>query len=160
MLPEARCTHLTPGRMRLKLPLLKGNMPALTRLAERLGSCGAVERVEISPVTGSLLLFHRDGAGEICRFAAEAGLFRLTFPGNGSIAGATVALYREIDGRLMKATGGALSAADASFLALVGAGVWQFARGKFAAPAWYTAFWYALNIFLKAHGGERNKGGS
>ncbi len=53
-------------------------------------------------------------------------------------------------------TGGGLYLPGATFVALVGAGVYKIAQGKFAAPAWYMAFWYALNIFLRA----REKGPS
>ncbi|WP_298273330.1 HMA2 domain-containing protein [Geobacter sp.] len=153
-LPEALCTHLTPTRMRLRFPHLKGHEAYFGFVTGRLAGCGAIERVEPSPASGSLLLFHRNGAKEIVRFAAESGLFHVKMPHAGSLAGTTIALYREVDSRLQKATGGALNAADASFLALAGSGIYQIARGNFAAPAWYTAFWYALNIFLKAHKGR------
>ena len=32
---------------------------------------------------------------------------------------------------------------------VLGMGGYEISRGRFATPAWYTAFWYALNIFLK-----------
>jgi hypothetical protein len=39
----------------------------------------------------------------------------------------------------------------------MGAGIYQIARGNFAAPAWYTAFWYALGLFGNK-GGKDAKG--
>ncbi len=36
------------------------------------------------------------------------------------------------------------------FLSLLISGIWQIARGNFAMPAWYTAFYYALGVFARA----------
>ena len=46
----------------------------------------------------------------------------------------------------------------ASFGALLIMGIYQISRGNFMAPAWYTAFWYALNIFLKSKPKEKDPG--
>lgn len=37
-----------------------------------------------------------------------------------------------------------------AFLTLLGVGIYQLVRGNFAAPPWYTAFWYAMGIFTKS----------
>lgn len=55
-----------------------------------------------------------------------------------------------MSGRVEKATGGTMGISEVAFLALFGAGVMQIGRGNFTAIPWYTAFWYALNIFLKS----------
>lgn len=158
MLPEALCTHATPTRLRLKVSARKGDRDFFTAVEHRLAGCAGVEKVAANPLTGSILVIHGGDVGAIAGFAAASGLFRVAFPDNDSLAGKTISLFREMDSGLRRSTGGALNLADASFVALVGTGVYQIARGKFAAPAWYTAFWYALNIFLKAHGNEKKEG--
>jgi len=51
-------------------------------------------------------------------------------------------------------TKGFANVPDLVLLTLVGLSAIQISRGNFTAPAWYTALWYALNIFLKAQSKE------
>jgi hypothetical protein len=46
-------------------------------------------------------------------------------------------------------TGGELDIPSVFFAALLISGIYQIARGNMAAPAWYTAFWYAFGIFSR-----------
>lgn len=148
----ARCVHRTPRRMRLRFGELKGNEPLLARLADRLAQCPAVESVTTNSASGSMLVHHQvSGGGELFRFIREKRLFLIADSGGASLADATVSAYREVDKRVMRLTGGGMNVADAVSLTLAATGVYHIVRGKFAAPAWYTAFWYALNIFLKSH---------
>ena len=51
---------------------------------------------------------------------------------------------------LKKLTGGEVDIPSLIFLSLLISGIWQIARGNFAMPAWYTAFYYALGVFARA----------
>jgi len=50
--------HAIPGRMRLRIPSLKGNEDLARPLREHLSSISGVEHVEVNPVTGSVLVVH------------------------------------------------------------------------------------------------------
>ena len=50
---------------------------------------------------------------------------------------------------LRRFSSGELDLAVMVFIALLGVGVYQIARGNFGAPPWYTAFWYALGVLTK-----------
>jgi hypothetical protein len=43
-------------------------------------------------------------------------------------------------------TAGRLDLAEIAFLLMMGFGIFRLVRGKFSAPPWYTAFWYAYGI--------------
>lgn len=56
-LPEANVTSESPGRARLYLPALKGHAALAEQCAAALGSLPGVDRIQISALTGSVLLF-------------------------------------------------------------------------------------------------------
>ena len=58
--------------------------------------------------------------------------------------------FKQTDAKVLELSGGQLDIAGTAFLGLAGVGLYQIAKGNFAALPWYAAFWYALNIFLKA----------
>jgi hypothetical protein len=51
--------HAIPGRMRLRIPSLKGNAERLRPVGEHLSRIPLVARVDVNPVTGSVLVVHR-----------------------------------------------------------------------------------------------------
>lgn len=152
MLPEARCLHRTPTRFRVKIATEKSDAAFFTYVQERLAQCRLVSAVEVNPLTGSVLIFHTGELGAIAEYAEKNKLFRLVpyRKNSGSVAHATITTYKTVDAQIKKLSGGELDLAHTAFLTLAGAGIYQISRGKIGAPTWYTAFWYALNIFLKA----------
>lgn len=154
MLPVARCVHRLPTRARIRIPSRKRDAGFFSVLRERLNRCGQVTGVETNYLTGSALIFFSGDFASIARFAEKEGIFRLADKKHNpnSVTHATVATYKRLDSQVKRLTGGEIDLPGATWLALVGAGVYQIVRGKFTAPAWYTAFWYGLNIFLKAKG--------
>ena len=62
--------------------------------------------------------------------------------------------FGSVSRRIRAFTGNAADLSGLAVLALLTVGVYQIARGNFGAPAWYTAFWYALGIFNKSDGGK------
>ncbi len=55
-LPALRVAHALPGRVRLKVPALKGNGDLVQAVCEQLETVDAVLEVRASPLTGSLLV--------------------------------------------------------------------------------------------------------
>lgn len=157
MLPRGYCVHSTPTRVRIKVPERRGDAEFFARVQENLATYHAVGGAEVNPSTGSVLLIHLGDVRAIAAHAAEKGLFRLDGSCGKSLGRRTMAttakgMFTTLDDKIQRVTGGDLNLADTAFLALVAGGIYQIARGNFAAPAWYTAFWYGLNIFLKAEG--------
>jgi hypothetical protein len=154
MLPTAQCVHKLPARARIRIPSRKGDGFYFSALRERLHRCEQVTGVETNDRTGGALIFYTGDFAAIAGYAEKEGIFRLAAKNNnpGSLTHVTVATYKRLDSRVKSLTGGGLDLPSATWVALVGAGVYKIARGNFVAPAWYTAFWYALNIFLKAKG--------
>ena len=55
---EARVVHHIPGRMRIKVPLLKGVATDLDQINELLLPLEGLKHVDFSPITGSVLLHY------------------------------------------------------------------------------------------------------
>lgn len=160
MLPDAHCTHQVAGRFRVRIPAAKGNKVFFTHVQEQLARCPLITAAVANAVTGSVLISHTGNMRTIADYAEKNNLFRLTQDRKnpGGVAHATIATYKTLDAQIKKLSGGELDLPHTAFLTLVGAGVYQISRGKFGAPAWYTAFWYALNIFLKAQAKKEKSG--
>jgi hypothetical protein len=161
MLPEAFITHFVTGRTRIKIPARKGDVSFFTSLKERFSNFPGVQKVEVNPLTGSLLILHSFApesmdVGKMNAYTELNGLFRLeekVHSGNG-----TPFLLRKRFGDSVKSlnqkvtdlTRGEMDLATLAFFLLLGVGIYQMSAGNFAAPAWYVAFWYAMNIFMQA----------
>lgn len=161
MVPVGRITHKMPGRLRVKVLPRKSDRDYFTSLAGELLKVPGVSNVETNPLTGSVLILHETEPRKIIDYANENGLFRILLENNHGNSGAAsqnprrltlriADVFRQTDSKMLEATGGQIDIGGAAFLALVGVGVYQIARGNFMALPWYAAFWYALNIFLKA----------
>ena len=50
--------HHIPGRMRVKIPLLKERPAVVAEIQERLQTMDGVERVQINIITGSVLIYY------------------------------------------------------------------------------------------------------
>ncbi len=147
--PSAHISHATKGRVRFKIPSKRGNARFLTNIRDVLAKNAQVAGVEINPVTGSVLVTYKADIDSIIKLAESNKLFKLA-KRRPRISNNLVESFRSLDNTLKSATDGELDLPTASFLTLAGVGIYEIARGNFTAPAWYTAFWYALNIFLKA----------
>ncbi len=162
MAPDAIVTHRTPARLRLRVPSKKGDALYFASVRDALSAIDGVESVEVSPVTGSVLL-HHTGPFAAIEAARPRDLFNIVETPQAeatSLHDSVTTLFGAIDDRIKGVTGKSVDLAGLAFLALVAAGVYQIGRGNFTAPAWYTAFWYALGIFGKSrkNGGESEKG--
>ncbi len=151
-IPDALCSHKSSGRTRLKIPSKKGDAAYFMALRDELSKCSCIEKIEANPLTGSALFIHRGDFKAVAGHAEANNIFRLKeFEVNSTDLHRTVsATFKGINNRIKSSTGGGLDMGALAFLSLLGAGIYQISRGSFAAPAWYTAFWYAMNIFLKS----------
>jgi hypothetical protein len=87
-------------------------------------------------------------AGEIVEYARAHGLFQLTTAESPDlpVMHGIVQPVASIDRSLRSITGGKIDLPSGIFLALLGTGIYQLARGRFILPPWYTAFWYAFGL--------------
>ena len=151
MIPEAVLSHTTPGRFRLKVRSRKGDAAYFSSVKEHFAHFEGVSQVEANALTGSVLLTFGGDLKSIGAFAEEKSLFRLKMltPVPASMSHNVTRAFIDFDKRIKSLTGNELDVPGIAFLTLLGFGIYEIGRGNFAAPAWYTAFWYALNIFLK-----------
>jgi len=159
MIPEARIVHRIAGRMRVRVPSRRGDPAYFASAEETLRSLDGVERVEADPLTGGILILHHADPQGIADYAAQKGLFLAKEEEAKKSSGTVVhdvlgAPFGALSKRIKGFTGSAADLSGLAVLALLGVGVYQIARGNFGAPAWYTAFWYALGIFNKSDGGK------
>lgn len=155
MLPEAFVTHMTAGRLRIKIPSKKGERSYFSSLQERFSGLPGVQKIEVNPLTGSVLVRHSLSVKELdlkvlSGYTEAGGLFKLGAP-NGAekpVSNKINGTFRRADEKVREFTKGELDLSTAAVLGLLGVGVVQMVRGKTAAPAWHVAFWYAFNIFL------------
>jgi len=154
--PSASIRHRMAGRLRLKIPERKGDPAYFTALAQAFSEFPGIRNVEVNPETGSALFLHSADHDAIVAYAEGKELFRVSEsekrPVHVSVG--VREKYREFDEKVKRYTSGEWDVPAVAFVSLLGAGAYQIARGNFAAPAWYTALWYALNIFLKAQRGD------
>jgi hypothetical protein len=100
--------------------------------------------------TASILLSHETEPESVLLYAAEKELFKLvrSFEPTRTLFEHVTDMFRTGNERIKKATGGELDVPSLVFLILLLSGLYQLMRGNLRAPAWYTAFYYAMQIFL------------
>jgi hypothetical protein len=154
MIPDAEVVHSSKRRLRVRIPSKKGDAAYWANLADRFADCKGIEDIEVNPRTASLLFVHETDSAAIIRFAASEGVFlaegKTPVREHPAIYDGLTDTFNKVDNTIKDFTGNELDLSSLSFLALVGAGVYKIAKGDFSAPAWYTAFWYGFNIFLKS----------
>ena len=161
MLPEAFITHFISGRVRIKIPSKKGDDAYFLSIKEHFSSFPGVQKIEINSLTGSILILHSFDPDsldvkELKAYTELNSLFKLEggAPGwNGPVLNIRNRFRETFQGmnqKMKDITSEEIDLPTLAFLLLLGVGVYQISAGNFAAPAWYVAFWYAMNIFLQA----------
>jgi len=152
MTPEAFLSHTTLGRTRIKVPSMKGNAAYFSALQDHFAHFQGIAQMEANAVTSSVLFIHAADLKTIATFAEEHSLFRLGISKarTTTLSGNIMKSFGDFDKQVKKFTGNDLDVPGVAFVTLAGFGIYEISRGNFAAPAWYTAFWYALNVFLKS----------
>jgi hypothetical protein len=158
--PDAYISHATSGRFRIKVPSKKGDAAFFQSLKELGGNFPNIHEVSVNPLSGSILIKHSlDPAimQELARTYFPNQAKQIDSP-SSNIHRQVTETYTQVDNKIKKFTGGEMDLGTVSFAALLIMGIYQISRGNFMAPAWYTAFWYALNIFLKSKPKEKDTG--
>lgn len=151
MIPQGEIVHCIANRMRIRVPSHKGDTGYWQAMIDTLKQMPGITAMRANPATASILVEHTVSDRELLDFAREKNLFRTTRKQRKAIPlqRRVTSGFTAMDKSVRKFSGGELDVGSITFLGLVGFGAYQIARGNFAAPAWYTVFWYALNVFLK-----------
>jgi hypothetical protein len=170
-LPEAAIAHVIPGRVRFKVPAKKHDADFFSRLRNFLGSLPGVERVEVNPLTGSVLVLHRLNLTsredlELLAASSEmSGLFRLALqhseiapPRPVSLARSLATSAATLNERIKGLTGGIVDVPTLAIAGLVAVSIRQMREGVVFIPA-ITALWYASSL-LKDQLHEGREGNS
>ena len=80
-LPSARVCHFATGRLRVKIPKRRHDEAFFTHVAERVSGWDSVERVEVNPLTASVLVFFKDPLALFTENAMKNDLFSVDFDG-------------------------------------------------------------------------------
>jgi hypothetical protein len=165
--------HAIPGRIRLRIPAIKGKSDLLHEVQRQLSALPVIRHVDVNPVTASVLVLY-DPADS----AAIAQLSRLIIPGldfdampaPGDLADsaglappppgeAVLALGRRLNRRIEAATGGTV---DLKFLVpaslVVGAVARIIAARKVPSPTWYDFLWFAFGTYFTLNRGASPEG--
>ena len=164
-----RIAHAIPGRIRLRIPALKGNPTLGREVAEHVWTLPGVRWVETSATTGSLVVLYdpgsrawRDQLDDLAEslapllpdldvrtmadsLTAAPDSTRLT----ASLRGERVnAFVRNVNERVSTATGGAdLALLVPMTLVALGLQGLLFAE-KLRFPQWYDLLWFGLGTFM------------
>jgi hypothetical protein len=150
--PEAHITHRTGQRLRIRIPARKGDPGYFSGLQSALTQLGKVDRVEVNPLTASVLIVASAGVEEVFDPAQVREWFTLRQSGSAirPFSRKLIQGFQEVDSQIEQLTGGELDIPSIALIGLIFSGIYQISVGNFAAPAWYTAFWYAASIAVKA----------
>lgn len=143
---HARIAHQTGGRTRLSLT---GTVPheRLVTLADRLAEAG-IEKVEIRPGTGSIILTHSQSWTCLAKAVEGVGLKVVSAappPPEQDPIEETEARFSKANLMMALFSNGKIDLQNAAFLILILSGLLQLARGRVAGPA-FTLFGQALTI--------------
>ena len=154
---DAYISHTTSGRFRIRIPSKKGDPAFFQSLKDLAGQVPNIHEVAANPVTGSILIKHSLEPAimeELARTYFPKQAKQIDSP-SSNIHRQVAETYYQVDNKIKKFTGGEMDVGTLSFGTLLILGIYQISRGNFMAPAWYTAFWYAMNIFLKSKPKEK-----
>lgn len=148
-LPQARICHFASGRLRVKIPEKRRDEAFFDMVRERLAAWDSVERVEVNPLTASVLVQFSDLTALFAENALKNDLFEVDFdaleaPGETppQLTEQAAQAFTHVDAAVRRWTSGGADLRSAIFLVLIIGGAFQLLRGNIAAPA-ATLLWYA-----------------
>ncbi len=160
--PRAYVAHRARGRLRLRVPERRNDAGYFETLAAALRGVRGVREVSANPGTGSVVLRVEDDSedGSLLGPAVREGLFELHEepgpPRDTPLSGIARALSG-VGASLQSRTEGRWDLSSLSFYALVGAGLYQLARGKFM-PAGGALLITAINLVNREADRQRQDG--
>jgi hypothetical protein len=128
-LPRAEIVHAIPGRVRLRVDARRRDEVYFASVATSLSAVPGVTRVEVRPLTGSLVIHHIVPFGRIAAAAEERRLFSIIYAQSAQKR----TEQRSIDPKLVAAVAMGVFA------------IWQLGRGRYLPPA-LSLVMYALDL--------------
>jgi Heavy metal associated domain 2 len=167
-----RVVHAIPGRVRVKIASLKENAALVRDVQGRLSGVQGIQRVEVNPITGSvLILYDRTAFESLDSLFSLAACLSPLFPdldfsrlegwltsenadGNAPpLAERLASFFGGLNAKVSETTGGV----DLKFLlplALFLLGVRAvLVAGKGVLPTWYDLLWFAFGTFFMLNPG-------
>lgn len=148
-LPSGRISHLSTGRLRIRLPEKRRDEAFFQRVAAQLSDWESVERVEINPLTASVLILFRDADALFAEMERRNRPFTIASDPeavNGTqrqvLTDRVTKLWKEGDKALRRFSGGQTDLRSAAFAVLVATAAYQALRGRIFPPAG-TLLWDA-----------------
>lgn len=143
---KAYLVHKAPGRLRLRVPELRGEVPFFRELVARISPLEDVAAVQANPDTGGILILHRRDTQRavLDRVASVVNLTEEEYVPPSAFSRAVTGLGK-LDEVIARETRGGSSLSSVIFLVLVGMAIAQIARGQVMAPA-SSLIWYALDL--------------
>src|ERR687897_1063642 len=188
MTPVAHVEHQIRGRIRLRIPSMRGDGAYFETLRQQLADRAGVVGVSANPLTGSLLVVHSGHAQVLVGEAARNRMFRLSDPeplapsarppgrkrrlpdlGSHPVAAGLsgLALYQVARGQALGSASEAFwnaYTAQKNFndrplsLVFVAIGLWQLATGQWLGSA--AALFFYAGILQRTGAREKNTAGS
>jgi len=175
--PFLQVVHAIPGRLRVRIPALRGRRDEVAAVAFALAQYPGVVEVRCHPFTGSFLVLYderhlpverlieglRDatGAREVVRPGELLPLPDRDGPAPPSAVGRAVArLFHDLNADLLRATGGGVDLGvlmSAALVTLGGAEV--VATRRLPPPPWFNLAWWSFQSFMNVEGAALRKEG-
>jgi hypothetical protein len=144
---ETLIVHQVPGRMRIRIPAMRGDADYFLDLAGRLGNIAGMAAVKANPATASIVMQFSGNPQSVLEHLRELDLDpAIKLHDTQAASGSGIRPLRLVTGR-------DINPMFMAGLALALMGLVQTYRGKVAVPS-ITAFWYALEAF-RASGKKR-----
>src|SRR5437763_1936252 len=123
-LPQARVCHLAHGRLRLKIPEKRRDEGFFDTVRKQLSGRDGIERVEVNPLTASVLLQFHDPDAAVAGNALKNDLFEVDFDalegavGPPALTEQAAEVFAQADAMVRHWTGNGADLRSAIFLAL------------------------------------------
>jgi Heavy metal associated domain 2 len=149
--PAARISHLTPRRLRIRVPEKRRDTAFFDTVAERLATWDSVERVETNPLTASVLVHFSDPHRLFLEAVAKNDLFDIDFDAafgassEPAVTEAAVRSFETADHALRQWTQNQIDMRGVLFVLLLAGGLFQLLRRRLDTPA-PTLLWYAGDL--------------
>jgi hypothetical protein len=162
-LPEAFVTHVSQSRVRVKIPGKKNDREYFSQLKDYLSPLPGVEKVEVNPLTGSVLVLHRldlkslEDLKSMAAYSEMTGLFKLAMlptVNSVSIAQSLADGFAGLNENVKELSSGIVDVPTLAFVGLLAVSIVQMSEGVVAVPA-ITALWYASSILKDQLQGNR-----
>ena len=152
-LPVGYIVHQSTGRVRFKVRARKGQDAFFKQLQSFLQKERSLDSVEISPLTGSVLITGQTiDVPVLAKLCEEHSFCQVRFPElpvplAQRVADPIVAASQKVS----QFSGGSMDVPGLVFLSALAFGAYEILRGNFRSPPWYTAFWYAFGMYSKSY---------